>query len=165
MDDNNTVLLLNASETPLLQMSLEKISLDISLDTAAADESVDSQECAGPKADLFATLKLTNISEGNIAFKLKTTSPDRYTVYPNISLLLSGQNCTVLLKRKRGLRDAAQRGKDKWMLEAVQVPKDLDYTFQRDPEALRNALLPYFRESGKPEFPIQQLILPPSFLG
>jgi len=50
----------------------------------------------GPFTEVVsADLKLTNPSEDQVAFKVKTTAPRRYAVRPNSGVLNAGETVTV----------------------------------------------------------------------
>ncbi len=48
-----------------------------------------------PDQQLKAQLDITNVSEGNLAFKVKTTAPRFYVVKPNQGILDKGQKISV----------------------------------------------------------------------
>jgi hypothetical protein len=48
-----------------------------------------------PANQLKATLTITNVSNGNVAYKVKTTAPKAYVVKPNQGIIEAGQKVEV----------------------------------------------------------------------
>lgn len=57
---------------------------------------------AGPFSDVVTTnLKLSNPTERNVCFKVKTTAPRRYCVRPNSGIIDAGTSLNVQGKRQK----------------------------------------------------------------
>jgi len=48
-----------------------------------------------PANQLKATLTITNVSTGNVAYKVKTTAPKAYVVKPNQGIIEARQNVEI----------------------------------------------------------------------
>ena len=48
-----------------------------------------------PANQLKATLTITNVSAGNVAYKVKTTAPKAYVVKPNQGIIEARQNVQI----------------------------------------------------------------------
>mmetsp|Transcript_58038 Transcript_58038/g.149391 ORF Transcript_58038/g.149391 Transcript_58038/m.149391 type:complete len:227 (+) Transcript_58038:105-785(+) len=65
-------------------------------------------------------LKLTNVSSGNVAFKVKTTAPKAYLVRPSSGTLRPRENQEVqIILQPQGLEGQAAH---RFLVQAVQVP-------------------------------------------
>ena len=100
----------------------------------------------GPFARVVTTaLKLQNVTESRVGFKLKTTAPRHYCVRPNSGIIephgeqiVSGQfnedtifNMCIVMLEPMNEEDIAERSKDKFMVQSMCVDdnitvKDLD---------------------------------------
>ncbi|MBA0558815.1 hypothetical protein Golob_015815 [Gossypium lobatum] len=75
----------------------------------------------------FCDLKVVNNTENHVAFKVKTTSPKKYFVRPNTSVLRPGDSCLirVTLQAQREYPPDMQC-KDKFLLQSTIVPPNTD---------------------------------------
>jgi len=83
-------------------------------------------------------LKLQNVSEKFIAFKVKTTRPHRYSVKPHIGLIKPGEKVEVLVRfnhQKDPIKDTKER--DKFQVESINLdiaPPDVANLFKTTPQ-------------------------------
>ncbi|KAL0923299.1 hypothetical protein M5K25_007350 [Dendrobium thyrsiflorum] len=89
----------------------------------------------------YCNLKIVNNSEHHVAFKVKTTSPKKYFVRPNISVVQPWDSCTItvtLQAQKEYPPD--MQCKDKFLLQSTKVPPTIEFdeippdTFIKDEE-------------------------------
>ncbi|XP_015911183.1 vesicle-associated membrane protein-associated protein B/C [Parasteatoda tepidariorum] len=89
-------------------------------------------------------LKLTNPTERQIAFKVKTTAPKTYCVRPNGGIIQPKQSITVAVMLQP-FSENDDRSKDKFMVQSMYVPEgDVNHdTMWHDtpPEGLMNSKL------------------------
>lgn len=87
----------------------------------------------------YCNLKVVNNTEHHVAFKVKTTSPKRYFVRPNTSVVQPWDSCTItvtLQAQKEYPPD--MQCKDKFLLQSTKVPPSTDIdeipsdTFNKD---------------------------------
>lgn len=87
----------------------------------------------------YCNLKVVNNTEHHVAFKVKTTSPKKYFVRPNTSVVQPWDSCTVtvtLQAQKEFPPD--MQCKDKFLLQSTKVPPNTDMdelppdTFNKD---------------------------------
>eukprot|EP00088_Acartia_fossae_P070015 TRINITY_DN9268_c0_g1_i2.p1 TRINITY_DN9268_c0_g1~~TRINITY_DN9268_c0_g1_i2.p1 ORF type:complete len:548 (+),score=161.37 TRINITY_DN9268_c0_g1_i2:124-1767(+) len=81
---------------------------------------------AAANGDLISRVQLTNISDKKVAFKIKTTSPEKYRVRPSSGLLSPGAETSVSLyvptaANNGGSGNSPVAGKDKFLITAVYV--------------------------------------------
>ncbi|KAL5571576.1 hypothetical protein UlMin_021173 [Ulmus minor] len=69
------------------------------------------------------SVQLTNKTDKHVAFKVKTTSPKRYCVKPNVGIILPGSTCnvTVTMQAPKEM-PADMQCKDKFLLQSVLAP-------------------------------------------
>lgn len=75
----------------------------------------------------YCNLKVVNNTEHHVAFKVKTTSPKKYFVRPNTSVVQPWDSCTVtvtLQAQKEYPPD--MQCKDKFLLQSTKVPPSTD---------------------------------------
>eukprot|EP00871_Galdieria_phlegrea_P005346 jgi/Galph1/5812/GphlegSOOS_G4441.1 len=81
---------------------------------------------------LVQTLKLKNIAEEPLAFKVKTTNPKRYFVKPNAAMLPVGKEIqvSIVLQPLQELPVDLYTCRDKFLLQAVKLGKDTNVDIQ-----------------------------------
>jgi len=75
----------------------------------------------------YCNLKVVNNSEHHVAFKVKTTSPRKYFVRPNASIVQPWDSCTItitLQAQKEYPPD--MQCKDKFLIQSTKVPASTD---------------------------------------
>ncbi|CAL5020571.1 unnamed protein product [Urochloa decumbens] len=89
----------------------------------------------------YCNLKVVNNSEHHVAFKVKTTSPRKYFVRPNASIVQPWDSCTItitLQAQKEYPPD--MQCKDKFLIQSTKVAASTDMdeippdTFNKEPE-------------------------------
>lgn len=72
-------------------------------------------------------LQLTNRTDHNVAFKVKTTHPRKYTVRPNVGIVSPGSTCVIKvgMQIQKELLHAAVP-KDKFLIQSMIAPVDLN---------------------------------------
>ncbi|XP_037629071.1 vesicle-associated membrane protein-associated protein B-like isoform X1 [Sebastes umbrosus] len=80
----------------------------------------------GPFTDVVtATLKLTNPTERNVCFKVKTTAPRRYCVRPNSGIIDAGNSVNVSVMLQPFDYDPNEKSKHKFMVQSMLAPYDM----------------------------------------
>ncbi|XP_077433428.1 vesicle-associated membrane protein-associated protein B-like isoform X2 [Vanacampus margaritifer] len=80
----------------------------------------------GPFTDVVtATLKLTNPTDRNVCFKVKTTAPRRYCVRPNSGIIDSGTSINVSVMLQPFDYDPNEKSKHKFMVLSMLAPYDM----------------------------------------
>ncbi|XP_070695128.1 vesicle-associated membrane protein-associated protein B-like isoform X2 [Pempheris klunzingeri] len=80
----------------------------------------------GPFTDVVtATLKLTNPTDRNVCFKVKTTAPRRYCVRPNSGIIDSGTSINVSVMLQPFDYDPNEKSKHKFMVQSMLAPYDM----------------------------------------
>ncbi|XP_017273300.1 vesicle-associated membrane protein-associated protein B/C isoform X1 [Kryptolebias marmoratus] len=80
----------------------------------------------GPFTDVItATLKLTNPTDRNVCFKVKTTAPRRYCVRPNSGVIDSGTSVNVSVMLQPFDYDPNEKSKHKFMVQSMLAPRDM----------------------------------------
>ncbi|MEQ2276623.1 hypothetical protein XENORESO_000026 [Xenotaenia resolanae] len=80
----------------------------------------------GPFTDVVtATLKLTNPTERNVCFKVKTTAPRRYCVRPNSGIIDAGTSINVSVMLQPFEYDPNEKSKHKFMVQSILAPRDM----------------------------------------
>ncbi|KAF6735443.1 Vesicle-associated membrane protein-associated protein B [Oryzias melastigma] len=80
----------------------------------------------GPFTDVVtATLKLTNPTDRNVCFKVKTTAPRRYCVRPNSGIIDAGTSINVSVMLQPFDYDPNEKSKHKFMVQSLLVPYDM----------------------------------------
>ncbi|CAJ1085572.1 vesicle-associated membrane protein-associated protein B/C-like isoform X1 [Xyrichtys novacula] len=80
----------------------------------------------GPFTDVVtATLKLTNPTDRNVCFKVKTTAPRRYCVRPNSGTIDAGTSVNVSVMLQPFDYDPNEKSKHKFMVQSVLAPFDM----------------------------------------
>ncbi|XP_042475101.1 vesicle-associated protein 1-2-like [Macadamia integrifolia] len=76
-----------------------------------------------PKRRISCTVQLVNDSNQYVAFKVKTTSPKKYCVQPNVGIVLPSSTCnfTVTMQAQREAPPDLQC-KDKFLIQSTIVP-------------------------------------------
>jgi len=93
------------------------------------------------KKQISCSLRLVNLTEDHVAFKVKTTSPKKYCVRPNTGVVLpqSSIDVTVTMQAQREAPPDLQC-KDKFLIQSVKAPsgfsaKDISpELFTKEPE-------------------------------
>jgi len=77
----------------------------------------------GVNGDLTSRVQLTNISDKSVAFKIKTTSPEKYRVRPSSGILGAGEeaNVSLYVPAASSGSNSPIGGKDKFLISAVYV--------------------------------------------
>ncbi|XP_060691917.1 vesicle-associated membrane protein-associated protein B/C [Hemiscyllium ocellatum] len=79
----------------------------------------------GPFTDVVTTnLKLSNPSDKNICFKVKTTAPRRYCVRPNSGVIDAGTSINVSVMLQPFDYDPNEKSKHKFMVQSMVAPAD-----------------------------------------
>ncbi|XP_075993185.1 vesicle-associated membrane protein-associated protein B-like isoform X2 [Genypterus blacodes] len=80
----------------------------------------------GPFTDVVtATLKLTNPTQRNVCFKVKTTAPRRYCVRPNSGVIDAGNSVSVSVMLQPFDYDPNEKSKHKFMVQSMLAPYDM----------------------------------------
>ncbi|XP_056404357.1 vesicle-associated membrane protein-associated protein B/C [Hyla sarda] len=79
----------------------------------------------GPFTDVVTTnLKLSNPTEKNVCFKVKTTAPRRYCVRPNSGVIDAGSSINVSVMLQPFDYDPNEKSKHKFMVQSMYAPPD-----------------------------------------
>ncbi|KAM8862345.1 vesicle-associated membrane protein-associated protein B/C-like isoform 2-T2 [Spinachia spinachia] len=77
----------------------------------------------GPFTDVVtATLKLSNPTDRNVCFKVKTTAPRRYCVRPNSGIIDAGNSVNVSVMLQPFDYDPNEKSKHKFMVQSMLAP-------------------------------------------
>ncbi|XP_075881115.1 vesicle-associated membrane protein-associated protein B/C [Nelusetta ayraudi] len=80
----------------------------------------------GPFSDVVTTnLKLSNPTERNVCFKVKTTAPRRYCVRPNSGIIDAGTSLNVQVMLQPFDYDPNEKSKHKFMVQSLLAPPDM----------------------------------------
>ncbi|KAJ8015824.1 hypothetical protein DPEC_G00000360 [Dallia pectoralis] len=80
----------------------------------------------GPFTDVVtATLKLSNPTDRNVCFKVKTTAPRRYCVRPNSGIIDAGTSINVSVMLQPFDYDPNEKSKHKFMVQSMIAPYDM----------------------------------------
>ncbi|XP_028843045.1 vesicle-associated membrane protein-associated protein B/C-like [Denticeps clupeoides] len=80
----------------------------------------------GPFTDVItATLKLSNPTDQNVCFKVKTTAPRRYCVRPNSGVIEAGTSINVSVMLQPFDYDPSEKSKHKFMVQSMMAPADM----------------------------------------
>ncbi|XP_028438150.1 vesicle-associated membrane protein-associated protein B isoform X2 [Perca flavescens] len=80
----------------------------------------------GPFTDVVtATLKLTNPTDRNVCFKVKTTAPRRYCVRPNSGVIDAGNSVNVSVMLQPFDYDPNEKSKHKFMVQSMLAPYEM----------------------------------------
>lgn len=75
----------------------------------------------------YCNLKIVNNTEHHVAFKVKTTSPRKYFVRPNTSVVQPWDSCTITVTLQAQKEyPADMQCKDKFLLQSTKVPASTD---------------------------------------
>uniref|UniRef100_A0A3B3BZF4 MSP domain-containing protein n=1 Tax=Oryzias melastigma TaxID=30732 RepID=A0A3B3BZF4_ORYME len=85
-----------------------------------------------------ATLKLTNPTDRNVCFKVKTTAPRRYCVRPNSGIIDAGTSINVSVMLQPFDYDPNEKSKHKFMVQSL-LSTSLMLTFNRISHRTANA--------------------------
>lgn len=81
----------------------------------------------GPFTDVVtSTLKLTNPSDRNVCFKVKTTAPRRYCVRPNSGVINAGTSVNVSVMLQPFEYDPNDRSRHKFMVQSIFAPDNME---------------------------------------
>lgn len=87
----------------------------------------------------YCNLKVVNNTEHHVAFKVKTTSPKKYFVRPNTSVIQPWDSCTVTVNlQPQNEYPPDMQSKDKFLLQCTKVPPSTEMdelppdTFNKD---------------------------------
>lgn len=80
----------------------------------------------GPFTDVVtANLKLSNPTDRNVCFKVKTTAPRRYCVRPNSGVIDAGTSINVSVMLQPFDYDPNEKSKHKFMVQSMIAPPDM----------------------------------------
>ncbi|XP_056130473.1 vesicle-associated membrane protein-associated protein B/C [Lampris incognitus] len=80
----------------------------------------------GPFSDMVTTtLKLSNPTDRNVCFKVKTTAPRRYCVRPNSGIIDAGTSINVSVMLQPFDYDPNEKSKHKFMVQSMLAPPDM----------------------------------------
>ncbi|KAM3621343.1 uncharacterized protein V6R79_009832 [Siganus canaliculatus] len=80
----------------------------------------------GPFSDVVTTnLKLSNPTDRNVCFKVKTTAPRRYCVRPNSGIIDAGTSINVSVMLQPFDYDPNEKSKHKFMVQSMLAPPDM----------------------------------------
>ncbi|KAM8868036.1 vesicle-associated membrane protein-associated protein B/C [Synchiropus splendidus] len=80
----------------------------------------------GPFSDVVTTnLKLSNPTDRNVCFKVKTTAPRRYCVRPNSGIINAGTSINVSVMLQPFDYDPNEKSKHKFMVQSMLAPPDM----------------------------------------
>ncbi|XP_020701956.1 vesicle-associated protein 2-1-like [Dendrobium catenatum] len=89
----------------------------------------------------YCNLKIVNNSEHHVAFKVKTTSPKKYFVRPNTSVVQPWDSCTITVTLQAQQEyPPDMQCKDKFLVQSTKVPPTIEFdeippdTFIKDEE-------------------------------
>ncbi|GAB2265403.1 hypothetical protein Dimus_000462 [Dionaea muscipula] len=72
------------------------------------------------------SMQLTNISDRNVAFNVKTTRPRKYQVKPSVGIVSPGSTCVVKVVMQAQTKAPARRStKDKFLVQSIIAPTSL----------------------------------------
>ncbi|XP_054776641.1 vesicle-associated protein 2-2-like isoform X1 [Prosopis cineraria] len=76
------------------------------------------------KKQSSCSIQLTNITKYHVAFKVKTTAPKKYSVRPNVGVLLPNSACDFIAVTMQALKEAPadMACKDKFLIQSTIVP-------------------------------------------
>uniref|UniRef100_A0A8C6UCG1 MSP domain-containing protein n=1 Tax=Neogobius melanostomus TaxID=47308 RepID=A0A8C6UCG1_9GOBI len=81
----------------------------------------------GPFTDVVtSTLKLTNPSDKNVCFKVKTTAPRRYCVRPNSGVISTGSSVNVSVMLQPFEYDPNDKSRHKFMVQSILAPDNME---------------------------------------
>uniref|UniRef100_A0A3B5MEM5 VAMP (vesicle-associated membrane protein)-associated protein B and C n=1 Tax=Xiphophorus couchianus TaxID=32473 RepID=A0A3B5MEM5_9TELE len=81
---------------------------------------------SGPFSDVVTTnLKLSNPTDRNVCFKVKTTAPRRYCVRPNSGIIDAGTSINVSVMLQPFEYDPNEKSKHKFMVQSMLAPPDM----------------------------------------
>lgn len=69
-----------------------------------------------------AFLRLTNISDKKVLFKIKTTAPKKYCVRPNSGLLFPDKYVDIVLSLQPFSYDPSEKNKHKFLIQSTEAP-------------------------------------------
>lgn len=69
-----------------------------------------------------AFLRLTNVAEKTILFKIKTTAPKKYCVRPSAGILTTGNHVDIVLSLQPFSYDNTEKYKDKFLIQSAVAP-------------------------------------------
>ncbi|KAI3703393.1 hypothetical protein L1987_73432 [Smallanthus sonchifolius] len=105
--------------------------------------SVDPEELRFPfelEKPSLCDLKISNTTDKNVAFKVKTTSPKKYFVRPNTGVIQPRGSCIIRVTLQAQLEyPPDMQCRDKFLLQSTPVPADADSealpqnTFSKEP--------------------------------
>uniref|UniRef100_A0A8C7D0H4 VAMP (vesicle-associated membrane protein)-associated protein B and C n=1 Tax=Oncorhynchus kisutch TaxID=8019 RepID=A0A8C7D0H4_ONCKI len=82
--------------------------------------------CPGPFSDVVnTTLKLSNPTDRNVCFKVKTTAPRRYCVRPNSGVIDAGTSINVSVMLQPFDYDPNEKSKHKFMVQSMLAPPEM----------------------------------------
>uniref|UniRef100_A0A3B5R799 VAMP (vesicle-associated membrane protein)-associated protein B and C n=1 Tax=Xiphophorus maculatus TaxID=8083 RepID=A0A3B5R799_XIPMA len=85
-----------------------------------------SNDILGPFSDVVTTnLKLSNPTDRNVCFKVKTTAPRRYCVRPNSGIIDAGTSINVSVMLQPFEYDPNEKSKHKFMVQSMLAPPDM----------------------------------------
>ncbi|MBN3298119.1 VAPB protein, partial [Amia calva] len=80
----------------------------------------------GPFTDVVTTaLKLSNPTDRNVCFKVKTTAPRRYCVRPNSGVIDAGTSINVSVMLQPFDYDPNEKSKHKFMVQSMLAPAEM----------------------------------------
>ncbi|KAM9813599.1 vesicle-associated membrane protein-associated protein B/C [Neosynchiropus ocellatus] len=80
----------------------------------------------GPFSEVVTTnLKLSNPTDRNVCFKVKTTAPRRYCVRPNSGIIDAGTSLNVSVMLQPFDYDPNEKSKHKFMVQSMLAPPDM----------------------------------------
>ncbi|KAL0977910.1 hypothetical protein UPYG_G00163110 [Umbra pygmaea] len=80
----------------------------------------------GPFSDVVnTTLKLSNPTDRNVCFKVKTTAPRRYCVRPNSGVIDAGTSINVSVMLQPFDYDPNEKSKHKFMVQSMLAPPEM----------------------------------------
>uniref|UniRef100_H3DLN6 VAMP (vesicle-associated membrane protein)-associated protein B and C n=1 Tax=Tetraodon nigroviridis TaxID=99883 RepID=H3DLN6_TETNG len=80
----------------------------------------------GPFSDVVTTnLKLSNPTDRNVCFKVKTTAPRRYCVRPNSGIIDAGTSINVSVMLQPFDYDPNEKSKHKFMVQSMIAPPEM----------------------------------------
>lgn len=97
-----------------------------------------------PDCESSDVIRLVNIASGYVAFKVKTTAPERYRVRPSFGCIESGGSKTVEVTVQPGHLNTATPFRDRFLVMSVPLaeePKKHDDLVEYWRELLKNGML------------------------
>lgn len=78
-----------------------------------------------------AFIRLTNVSDRRVLFKIKTTAPKKYCVRPNAGILMPSNHVDIVLSLQPFSYDPQEKNKHKFLIQSAVAPTDDDINMEQ----------------------------------